>query len=157
MYLPCISLFLRLGTSRFALRVHAHLLARPHLSHSLFSAPTHAQLNLQSSAATHLPSSYLHAQLDLNGVEPGVLRSLHDACEAQPSLWPRRITYEQGNMPHSENKHALIHLFTQHGYAPAMKPIEVRKPGHSLHYSHLTWDMVLERIKGHPAWAPGGA
>ena len=98
-------------------------------------------LSLRLAMPTHRRAC---TQLDLNGVEPGVLRSLHDACEAQPSLWPRRITYEQGNMPHSENKHALIHMFTQHGYTPALKPIEVRKPGHSLHYSHITWDMVLE-------------
>ena len=82
---------------------------------------------------------------DLNGVEPPILRSLHAACEAQPALWPQRLAYEQGCMDSSVNKRALIHMFREHGYKPELKPAHVLKRGHSLRYSHLTFDMVMSR------------
>ena len=40
-------------------------------------------------------------QLDVEGAEFSILASLVAACEARPSLWPRRIVYEQKHAAHA--------------------------------------------------------
>lgn len=81
----------------------------------------------------------------VNGLEPPILRSLVAACEKTPSLWPTRLTYEQGHI-RPELRQPLIDMFTRKGgYERSLKPASMRKAGHDIRYSRLTWDMVLNR------------
>ena len=86
-----------------------------------------------------------YLKIDVNGLEPPILRSLAAACAQRPTLWPHRLTYEQGHID-MRQRQPLINLFTsQGGYVPALKPASVQRRSHEPRYNKLTWDMVLER------------
>ena len=83
-------------------------------------------------------------QIDVEGAEFAILASLMAACETQPSLWPRRIVYEQKHHGRATKLHWLG-CFTRDGrYTTVNKPKEMQRHGKTK-YNLDSFDMVLDR------------
>eukprot|EP00908_Phaeocystis_cordata_P025435 Transcript_7883.p2 GENE.Transcript_7883~~Transcript_7883.p2 ORF type:complete len:305 (-),score=39.85 Transcript_7883:150-1064(-) len=106
------------------------------------------------SAAISTPRRYCDAhpgpicaavwQIDVEGAEFDILASLMAACETQPSLWPRRIVYEQKHHGRATKLHWLG-CFTRDGrYTTVSKPKEMQRHGRTK-YNLDSFDMVLDR------------